>query len=81
MPTVDSNTFFSTRPAESPLAVQSRGEHPGIQHVTARFVGIGVRPEHIRTPKSLLHRLAIATGIAAAVLTNLSQRGRRFKNA
>jgi 2-polyprenyl-6-methoxyphenol hydroxylase-like FAD-dependent oxidoreductase len=54
---------------------------PGIQHVTARFVGIGVRPEHIRTPKPLLHRLAIATGIAAAVLTNLSRRGRRFKNA
>jgi 2-polyprenyl-6-methoxyphenol hydroxylase-like FAD-dependent oxidoreductase len=54
---------------------------PGIQHLTARIVGIGVRPEHIRPPKPLLHRLAIAAGIAAAVVMNLSRPERRFKNA
>jgi 2-polyprenyl-6-methoxyphenol hydroxylase-like FAD-dependent oxidoreductase len=50
---------------------------PGIQHVTARFVGVGVRPEHIRTGKprpSLLHRLAVLTGVAAALVVNITRR-------
>jgi 2-polyprenyl-6-methoxyphenol hydroxylase-like FAD-dependent oxidoreductase len=46
---------------------------PGIQHLTARIIGMGVRPEHIRTPKprpTLLERIAICTGIAAALAVN-----------
>jgi 2-polyprenyl-6-methoxyphenol hydroxylase-like FAD-dependent oxidoreductase len=66
--------FAHPGPIKAPWQLKAATRIPGIQHLTARFVGLGVRPEHIhgRTPgPSLLKRIAIATGIAAAVAVNV----------
>jgi 2-polyprenyl-6-methoxyphenol hydroxylase-like FAD-dependent oxidoreductase len=62
---------------KAPWQLKAMTRIPGIQHLTARFVGIGVRPEHIRGSRprpGLLKRIAIGTGIAAAVAVNILQR-------
>ena len=48
---------------------------PGIQHIAARMIGIGVRPEHIRVkPRpGLLERIAVCAGIAAAVAMQIKK--------
>jgi 2-polyprenyl-6-methoxyphenol hydroxylase-like FAD-dependent oxidoreductase len=65
--------FAHPGPTKAPWQLKVVTSIPGIQHVTARFVGIGARPEHVhgRQPASRLKRLAIATGIAAAVAVNI----------
>jgi 2-polyprenyl-6-methoxyphenol hydroxylase-like FAD-dependent oxidoreductase len=71
--------FAHPGPIKAPWQFQAVTNIPGIQHLTARFIGIGVRPEHIRSrlPRaSLLKRIAIGTGIAAAVAVNIIK-GRR----
>ena len=65
--------FRHPGPLKAPWQLRAAMSIPGIQHVAARFVGIGVRPEHIHTPKPLLHRIAIAAGIAAAVFRNAAR--------
>jgi 2-polyprenyl-6-methoxyphenol hydroxylase-like FAD-dependent oxidoreductase len=70
--------FAHPGPIKAPWQLKVVSNIPGLQHLTARFVGIGVRPEHIRrAPRTgLLKRLAIGTGIAAAVAVNIL-RGKR----
>jgi 2-polyprenyl-6-methoxyphenol hydroxylase-like FAD-dependent oxidoreductase len=72
--------FNHPGPIKAPWQLKAVANIPGIQHLTARFIGIGVRPEHIagrRRPPGLLKRIAIATGIAAAVAVTIV-RGRRI---
>jgi hypothetical protein len=40
------------RPLHVPLLVQLITAVPWLQGITARFVGLGVRPEHVRSPVS-----------------------------
>jgi len=70
--------FNHPGPIKAPWQLKAVTSIPGIQHLTARFVGIGVRPEHVapRRPPSLLKRIAIGTAIAAAVAVNIVK-GRR----
>jgi 2-polyprenyl-6-methoxyphenol hydroxylase-like FAD-dependent oxidoreductase len=68
--------FAHPGPIKAPWQLKVATRIPGIQHVTARFVGIGVRPEHMRE-SSMLKRMAIATGIAAATAVNIL-RGRKW---
>ncbi len=66
--------FAHPGPMKAPWQLKAVLSIPGIQHLSARFIGIGVRPEHViaRPPRpSLLKRLAIGTGIAAAVAVNI----------
>lgn len=68
--------FRHPGPLRAPWQFKAVTNIPGIQHLTARLIGIGVRPEHVRRPElssapSFLKRLAIATGIAAAVAVTL----------
>lgn len=69
--------FDHPGPLKAPWQLKAVTSIPGLQHLTARFIGIGVRPEHIRVPQrppTLLKRIAIATGIAAAVAINIIRR-------
>jgi 2-polyprenyl-6-methoxyphenol hydroxylase-like FAD-dependent oxidoreductase len=66
--------FRHPGPLKAPWPLKVAVRIPGIQHLTARMVGMGVRPEHIREVKArpgLLKRFAIGAGIAAAVAVNL----------
>jgi 2-polyprenyl-6-methoxyphenol hydroxylase-like FAD-dependent oxidoreductase len=66
--------FQHPGPLKAPWQLKAATRIPGIRHLTARFVGIGVRPEHIHTPTtrpSLLRRIAIWTGVTAAVAVNI----------
>jgi 2-polyprenyl-6-methoxyphenol hydroxylase-like FAD-dependent oxidoreductase len=71
--------FARPGPLHAPWQLKAATSIPGIQHLTARFIGVGVRPEHFRggeTRPSLLKRIAIGTGIAAAVAVNIFRRSR-----
>jgi 2-polyprenyl-6-methoxyphenol hydroxylase-like FAD-dependent oxidoreductase len=66
--------FAHPGPIKAPWQLKVATGIPGIQHLTGRFIGIGVRPEHIahvRPRPSLLKRIAIGAGIAAAVAVNI----------
>jgi 2-polyprenyl-6-methoxyphenol hydroxylase-like FAD-dependent oxidoreductase len=72
--------FQHTGPMKAPWLLKAAVHIPGLQHLTGRIVGIGVRPEHIRTPVArprLLRRIAVTTGIAAAVAVNIARVLRR----
>jgi 2-polyprenyl-6-methoxyphenol hydroxylase-like FAD-dependent oxidoreductase len=68
--------FAHPGPLQAPWQLKAATRIPGIQHLTARFIGIGVRPEHIRSRPPLLKRIAIGAGIAAAVAVNIMRRRR-----
>ncbi len=40
----------ANQPLKVPLVVRLVTTVPWLQGITARFVGIGVRPEHVRSP-------------------------------
>ena len=40
------------RPLKAPLLVRIINAVPWLQGITARFVGLGVRPEHVRSPEA-----------------------------
>jgi 2-polyprenyl-6-methoxyphenol hydroxylase-like FAD-dependent oxidoreductase len=66
--------FRHPGPLRAPWQLKAVTHIPGLPHLTARFIGMGVRPEHVRGCKarpSLLKRVAIASGIAAAVAGNV----------
>jgi 2-polyprenyl-6-methoxyphenol hydroxylase-like FAD-dependent oxidoreductase len=65
--------FENPGPAKAPWQFKAVVHIPGLQHVTARLVGVGVRPEHIRGARKqpacdgqYLKRLAVGAGLAAA---------------
>ncbi len=65
--------FENPGPAKAPWQLKAAVRIPGLQHLTARVVGIGVRPEHIRGARvkpacdgQYLRRLAVGVGLVAA---------------
>ncbi len=65
--------FENPGPAKAPWQFKAVVHIPGLRHVTARLVGVGVRPEHIRGARKqpacdgqYLKRLAVGVGLAAA---------------
>jgi 2-polyprenyl-6-methoxyphenol hydroxylase-like FAD-dependent oxidoreductase len=72
--------FQHPGPLKAPWPMKLAVKIPAIQHLAGRIVGIGVLPEHISETKSrppLLERIAVATGIAAAIVVNLGRALRR----
>ena len=43
----------STRPLQAPWAVRLLNKMPILQRIPARIVGVGVRPEHVKSPAAL----------------------------
>jgi 2-polyprenyl-6-methoxyphenol hydroxylase-like FAD-dependent oxidoreductase len=65
--------FENPGPAKAPWQLKAVVHIPGLRHVMARAVGIGVRPEHIRGARKksacdgqYLKKLAVGVGLAAA---------------
>ena len=78
--------FQNPGQARAPWQLKAAVQIPGIQHLTARLVGMGVRPEHIkgaRQPSRLcLKSVAVAVGVAmgvAALAVGLLRRQRSRK--
>ncbi len=45
-----------TGPPRAPLILRLLGQLPGLPRIPARLIGLGVRPEHVRTPEAPLNR-------------------------
>jgi 2-polyprenyl-6-methoxyphenol hydroxylase-like FAD-dependent oxidoreductase len=76
--------FDNPGPAKAPWQLKAVFSIPGIQHVLARAVGMGVRPEHIkgaRKPSGFsIKDIAVGVGVAmgmAALAVGLLRRQRR----
>ena len=63
--------FDHPGPLRAPWPFKVAVSIPGLQHVVARVVGIGVRPEHIRDRRPRLRRIAICAGFLLGFLTHL----------
>ena len=50
---VISRMLDARRPIEAPLPARMMSRFPVLRRIPARLIGIGVRPEHVRTPDSL----------------------------
>src|SRR5271169_4500185 len=81
--------FQNPGPAKAPWQLKVAANIPGVQHLTARIIGVGVRPEHIRGARKqptcdgqLLKKIAIGAGLLAGgiVLTTRLARGFRRWN-
>ena len=65
--------FENSGPAEPPWQLRVALQVPGFQQLAGRLVGMGIRPEHVRTPeydraeKRRICVLAIGAGIATAI--------------
>ena len=67
--------FENPGPARAPWQLKAVFQIPGLPRLTARTIGMGVRPEHIKGAKSVPCRsmigfrsVAVGVGVAAAVL-------------
>jgi hypothetical protein len=49
---VISRVLVGTEPLRPPLIVRLFRRFPLLRRIPARIVGIGVRPEHVRTPEA-----------------------------
>jgi 2-polyprenyl-6-methoxyphenol hydroxylase-like FAD-dependent oxidoreductase len=79
--------FHNPGPAKAPWQLKAVFAIPGLQRLTARIVGMGARPEHIRGARpskerqpACIRSIAVGLGVAAAVLT-VSLFGRRRRRA
>lgn len=75
--------FENPGPAKAPWQLKAVFQIPGVQHLTARTIGMGVRPEHINGARpsparksACIKSIAVGVGVAAAVLA-VSLLGRR----
>ena len=76
--------FQNTGPAKAPWQLKTVLHIPGVQRITGRMVGMGVRPEHIKSASSRpacsrirISRVAVGIGVAAAVFAVRLLRRRR----
>jgi 2-polyprenyl-6-methoxyphenol hydroxylase-like FAD-dependent oxidoreductase len=77
--------FRNPGPIQPPWQFRLALAIPGVPHLIGRFVGMGVRPEHIdperiKQPKKVDRRgpaFAVCAGIAAATIVVVLMRGRR----
>ena len=65
--------FQNPGPAKAPWQLKVAVQIPGIQHLTARVIGMGVRPEHIKDARRDsaaecpgIKRIAVGIGLLAA---------------
>ncbi|HKE25790.1 MAG TPA: FAD-dependent oxidoreductase [Bryobacteraceae bacterium] len=59
--------FRNPGPAQAPLALKVATRVPGLQNAMGRFVGMGLRPEHVAPPKQPCGTFAaLMAGVAAA---------------
>ena len=75
--------FQNKGPLKAPWQLKILVHLPGLRHVLARAVGVGVRPEHIRgaqqpsrSSKNLAKRVAICAGIIAGFVILTARRKR-----
>ena len=81
--------FQNPGPAKAPWQFKLAVQIPGIQRLTARIIGVGVRPEHLERARkgsalgaANIRRVAAALGIAAAVfIVNLRKSRPRVAGA
>jgi 2-polyprenyl-6-methoxyphenol hydroxylase-like FAD-dependent oxidoreductase len=63
--------FANPGPAKAPWQLKVAASLPGVQHVLARVVGVGVRPEHIKgarkRPGFCIKDIAVGVGVATGV--------------
>lgn len=76
--------FRNPGPAKAPWQLKVAVQIPGIQHVLARVVGLGVRPEHIKGARTdsrfCIKKIAVGVGVAvgaAALALGLVRKQRR----
>ena len=74
--------FRHPGPLQAPWQLKLAVRLPGLTHITARVIGIGIRPEHIRSADARvgcpsLKRIAIYTGVALAVVVSVARYWRR----
>ena len=72
--------FRHQGPMKAPWQLKVATGIPGVQHLIGRVVGVGIRPEHIRTPAappSPLTRFAVAAGVTLAIGVNILRTFRR----
>jgi 2-polyprenyl-6-methoxyphenol hydroxylase-like FAD-dependent oxidoreductase len=67
--------FQNPGPAKAPWQLKAVFQIPGVQRLTARTIGLGVRPEHIKGTRTSHERkaacikhIAVGVGVAAAAL-------------
>ncbi|MGC2109576.1 MAG: FAD-dependent oxidoreductase [Candidatus Korobacteraceae bacterium] len=67
------NIFRNPGPARAPWQLKAAVRIPGVQHLVARVVGVGVLPEHIRGARTqaacnaqCLKKIAVGMGLVAA---------------
>ncbi len=78
--------FENRGPAKAPWQLKAVFQIPGVQRLTARTIGIGVRPEHVKEAcpsrdwkSACIKTIAIGVGVATAVLAvSLLRRRRRL---
>jgi 2-polyprenyl-6-methoxyphenol hydroxylase-like FAD-dependent oxidoreductase len=79
--------FQNPGPAKAPWQLKAVFQIPGLPRLTARTIGMGVRPEHVKDArkqtarcKPSIRSIAVGLGIAGAVLA-VSLLGRRHRSA
>jgi 2-polyprenyl-6-methoxyphenol hydroxylase-like FAD-dependent oxidoreductase len=79
--------FQNPGPAKAPWQLKAVFSIPGIQHVLARIVGMGVRPEHVKGARKqsgpCLEKIAVGVGTAmgvAALALGLTRKQRRQRH-
>jgi hypothetical protein len=78
--------FRNPGPAKAPWQLKVAVNIPGIQHLTARVIGMGVRPEHIRGARKrracdgqFLKKIAIGAGLLAGGIVLTARLARGFR--
>jgi 2-polyprenyl-6-methoxyphenol hydroxylase-like FAD-dependent oxidoreductase len=78
--------FRNPGPAKAPWQLKVAVNIPGVQHVMARVVGLGVRPEHIRGARKqaacngqLLKKIAVGAGLLAGGIVLTARLARGFR--
>jgi 2-polyprenyl-6-methoxyphenol hydroxylase-like FAD-dependent oxidoreductase len=80
--------FRNPGPARAPWQLKVAVNIPGIQHVMARIIGMGIRPEHIRGARKqpacevqLLKKIAIGAGLLAGGVVLMARMARGFRRS
>jgi 2-polyprenyl-6-methoxyphenol hydroxylase-like FAD-dependent oxidoreductase len=80
--------FRHPGPLKAPWQLKVALRVPGVQHIVARVVGMGVRPEHIRNVKIRpgfdrvsLKRIAVCAGVATAIAVSAVRMMRTMRMA
>jgi 2-polyprenyl-6-methoxyphenol hydroxylase-like FAD-dependent oxidoreductase len=80
--------FRHPGPAKAPWQLKAAVSIPGVQHVMARVIGLGILPEHIRGARKqpacdgqLLKKIAIGAGLLAGGVVLMARMARGFRRS